>query len=210
MGAGIGARRQGPVVKTNKGVLCPGLALLHNYLVICMLSMSSAAPLIVTLTLDERSFSFFEELRKAHFPPDRNFLEAHLTLFHHLPAEEPFIIDGLKRTAAQHSTMPLAVTSTVFIGNGVAYKLESSALQGMHASLQGAWKDWLTPQDRQRLRPHVTVQNKVPAAEARALYERLTGTFIPFTAYGTGLSVWIYRGGPWEALATYQFTGEGD
>jgi hypothetical protein len=174
-----------------------------------MLSIFSPAPLIVTLALDERSFSFFEALRKAHFSPERNFLVAHLTLFHHLPAEEPSIMDTLKRTAAQLSIMPLAVTGTVFMGNGVAYKLESSALLRMHATLQGAFKDWLTPQDRQSLRPHVTVQNKVPAAEARVLYEELTGTFTPFTAYGTGLGVWIYRGGPWEALATYPFTGKG-
>jgi hypothetical protein len=172
--------------------------------------MSAAAPLILTLSLDEPAFTFFNELRKAHFPPERNFLQAHLTLFHHLPADEPSIIDTIQQVAAQHTTLPLAVTGTAFIGNGVTYKIESPMLLRLHASLQGALKEWLTPQDRQRLWPHVAVQNKVPADKARALYEQLTREFTPFTAYGTGLSVWVYRGGPWEPLATYPFRQEED
>jgi hypothetical protein len=172
--------------------------------------MSVAAPLILTLSLDEHAFTFFNELRKAHFPPQLNFLQAHLTLFHHLPAEERSITDTIKHGAGQYTTLPLAVTGTAFIGNGVAYKIESPALLQLHAALQGAWKEWLTPQDRQRLWPHVTVQNKVPPDKARALFEERTKTFIPFTAYGTGLSVWAYRGGPWEPLANYPFRQEED
>ena len=170
--------------------------------------MNAAAPLIVTLTLDEASFSFFNNLRQQHFPPERNYLQAHLTLFHHLPVTEPAIIETIQLIAVQYSTLPLAVTGTAFIGAGVAYKIESRELVQLHASLQAAWKDWLTPQDRQRLWPHVTVQNKVAATTARALYEELTATFQPFTAYGTGLSVWAYKGGPWEAVANYTFDKE--
>ena len=172
--------------------------------------MSSAAPLIVTLSLDEDSSFFFNQLRKAHFPPERNYLEAHLTLFHQLPAEEPSLIHTLADTAAQYTPFALAVTGTAFIGNGVAYKLESKELLQLHASLQAAWKAWLIPQDQQRLWPHVTVQNKVPAAEARTVYEQLTDAFTPFTAYAMGLSVWVYRGGPWEALITYPFSNRTD
>jgi 2'-5' RNA ligase len=153
--------------------------------------------------LDEHAFAFFNELRRKHFPPERNYLQAHLTLFHHLPAEEPLIIDTIQQVVSQHTTLPLAVTSTAFIGNGVAYKIESKELLELHSSLQSAWKAWLIPQDKQRLWPHVTVQNKVPAATARQLYEQLTKAFIPFTAYGTGLNLWVYRGGPWEALDYY-------
>lgn len=172
--------------------------------------MSSPAPLIVTLSLDEHAFSFFNALRQQHFPPERNYLEAHLTLFHHLPAEEPFITDTLKRTAAQHAPFPLAVSRTAFTGNGVAYKVESEELMRLHALLQTAWKEWLTAQDRHRLWPHVTVQNKVPPAAARTLYEQLTTQFTPFKAYATGLSLWEYRGGPWEALENYPFSKEED
>lgn len=43
--------------------------------------------------MDERSSAFFQRLRQGHFPRDRNFIPAHLTLFHKLPgdAEESII-----------------------------------------------------------------------------------------------------------------------
>jgi hypothetical protein len=49
--------------------------------------MNKIAPLILTLTFDERAFAFFEERRRRYFPPERNFIPAHLTLFHALPGE---------------------------------------------------------------------------------------------------------------------------
>ena len=170
--------------------------------------MSAAAPLILTLSLDEHAFSFFNALRKKHFPPERNYLQAHLTLFHHLPAEEPSIIETIRKTTAQQAVLPLPVSGTAFIGNGVAYKIESSHLVRLHVSLQEAWKQWLIPQDRKKLWPHITVQNKVAPSIARALHQQLSSEFTPFTAYGTGLSVWVYEGGPWTFLNAYPFARE--
>lgn len=37
--------------------------------------------------MDEDSFEFFNALRRAHFPPERNPLSVHITLFYHLPGE---------------------------------------------------------------------------------------------------------------------------
>lgn len=45
-------------------------------------------PLIVTLALDEQAQARFDALRSRHFPPDRNVLDAHVTLFHALPGEQ--------------------------------------------------------------------------------------------------------------------------
>jgi hypothetical protein len=42
-------------------------------------------PLIVTALLDEAAQERFDRLRREHFPPERNHLAAHLTLFHRLP-----------------------------------------------------------------------------------------------------------------------------
>ncbi len=50
--------------------------------------MDNTAPLILTLQLDERSFAFFDEQRRRYFPKERNFIPAHLTLFHALPGEQ--------------------------------------------------------------------------------------------------------------------------
>lgn len=169
------------------------------------------APLILTLALDAASQAFFDELRARHFPPARNFLKAHLTLFHALPgaAEEP-ISRHLQTLSAGQDPLPLEVTGVQFMGQGVMYKLESPPLRRLHKALQTSWQTEfgfvLSGQDRQPLHPHVTVQNKVSAAQARALYEELSAGFQPFPATGTGLRLWVYRGGPWAELGSFEFS----
>jgi hypothetical protein len=168
--------------------------------------MTPDAPLILTLALDERSFAFFDERRKRHFPPERNHLSAHLTLFHRLPHEhEPTILDMLARTAAVQPPIPLDVTGLRCLGRGVAYTLSSSVLSRLRHELAKSWALWLTLQDRQKHQPHVTVQNKVEPAEARELLSRLTADFKPFRATGTGLDLWRYRGGPWDKARSFPF-----
>ena len=49
------------------------------------LPMTAPAPLIVSALLDPDSFAWLDGLRRAHFPAERNLLDAHLTLFHALP-----------------------------------------------------------------------------------------------------------------------------
>jgi 2'-5' RNA ligase len=164
------------------------------------------APLILTLALDADSQCFFDALRQQHFPPERNFLQAHLTLFHHLPGSDYApICQTLADLAATEAPLPLAVTGLRFLGRGVAYSLENNRLQALHQQLQATWQPSLTPQDQQKLKPHVTVQNKVDPAVARSLHQQLATDFQPFEATGTGLQLWAYRGGPWEALQTFAF-----
>src|ERR1700712_5017184 len=43
------------------------------------------APLILTLALHGEDQARFDRLRIAHFPPERNLIPAHITMFHHLP-----------------------------------------------------------------------------------------------------------------------------
>jgi len=47
-----------------------------------------SAQLILTLALDGEAFALFDRLRREHFPPERNVVPAHVTLFHALPGEE--------------------------------------------------------------------------------------------------------------------------
>jgi 2'-5' RNA ligase len=163
-------------------------------------------PLILTLALDPASQQFFDELRQQYFPPARNFLRAHLTLFHHLPSTNYDRIGSeLARLAAAEQALPLAVSGVRFLGRGVAYTLENPRLLALHKQLQTHWQPTLTTQDQQKLTPHVTVQNKVAPAVARALHQELAAGFRPFEATGTGLQLWAYRGGPWEALRAFPF-----
>jgi 2'-5' RNA ligase len=173
-----------------------------------MYTHDADAPLILTLALDEPTAAFLNELRQTHFPKERNFLAAHLTLFHHLPGRRRTEITAeLQALSQQLPPLPLLVSGVQFLGQGVAYRLESAAVEQLHRTLQQQWLPDLTPQDQQRRRPHVTVQNKVAPAVARALHERLAAEFTPFEALGTGLQLWAYRGGPWEWVATFPFGG---
>lgn len=166
---------------------------------------ADADPLILTLSLDDASFEFFNDLRQQHFPAERNFLTAHLTLFHHLPHTE-HIIKTITEIAAQiNSPLALPVTGLMRLGGGVAYRLENAALIQLHKQLQQSFLPYLKPQDCQPLRPHITVQNKVTAAEAQKLYLQLQQDFTPFNASGRGFDLWAYRGGPWQWLHRFDF-----
>lgn len=166
-----------------------------------------AAPLILTLQLDAAAQARFDAERNAHFPLARNYLSAHLTLFHHLPGSVADAIGGLLRAVCERQPcFALEVHDLWMMGRGVAYRLHSPELIRLHAGLAESWRDWLTPQDRQPLRPHVTIQNKVGAEQARVLHDRLRSGFTAFEAKGTGLLLWHYRGGPWEPAAAFPFS----
>ena len=168
------------------------------------------APLILTLALDAEARERLDRLRAAHFPAERNHLRAHLTLFHHLPAmHEGTIRDDLAATSAARGPLTLRATEVRFFGQGVAYGFAAPELVALRGVLAQQWWPQLNEQDRRPFRPHVTVQNKVPAAQARALYDELRADFTPFTIGGTGLLLWRYRGGPWEAAGAYPFVGTG-
>ncbi len=164
-------------------------------------------PLILTLLLDDEAQARFDRLRAEHFPPERNHLQAHVTLFHALPGEHEDAVRAELAAAAQRPPFEVAVTGVRFLGRGVAYDLASEELDVLRASLARAWAPWLTPQDRQRHRAHVTVQNKVTPEAARATLERLQAEFVPKEATGEGLPLWRYLGGPWEPVGTHDFTG---
>ena len=168
--------------------------------------MHTAAPLILTLRFDERSFTFFDAQRRRYFPPERNFIPAHLTLFHHLPGEQlPTIQRDIEACTSDRKPFSIDVTGLRALGRGVAYALASPDLAEMRRHLALTWNDWLKPQDRQNHNPHVTVQNKVDPTQARALLEELRDSFQPFHVTGVALDLWWYRGGPWEKEKTFTF-----
>lgn len=171
-------------------------------------AMTDAAPLILTLRFDDESFAHFNAMRRRHFPRARNHIPAHLTLFHHLPGEAATeIARVLAKAAAGYEIMPLFVSGLRFLGYGSAYTIESEPLALLRAELAERWKAWLTPQDAQSFRPHVTIQNKAPASEAKLLFTDLDTAFRPFEARATGLLLWHYRGGPWEPAGDFSFEG---
>lgn len=161
-------------------------------------------PLVVTLRLDDAAQARFEAERRRWFPPGRTQVGAHLTLFHALPGE----LETAVRAELQRAAVPafeMGVASVMPLGRGVAYRFDSPPLVTLHQALQRRFDEHLTPQDRQPLRPHVTVQNKVSPAEARATLTVLRRSFRPFVARATGFALWRYEGGPWTHLDDVDF-----
>ena len=172
-----------------------------------MRGLSSERALIVTLLLDDEAKERFDRLRAEHFPAERNFLAAHVTLFHALPGERLGEVRAELAAAADRPAFEVAVTGVRLLGRGVAYDLCSAELDRLRRTLAGAWGPWLTPQDRQRHRAHVTVQNKVAPEVARALHERLAASFVPGSVTARGLGLWRYLGGPWEPVDAFPYGG---
>ena len=178
--------------------------LTNNVLTILPVSHSSSHPLVLTLTLDADSFQFFNDLRQQHFPPERNYLAAHLTLFHQLPGNEADrFVEGLEAVSTRYNPLTMLVSEVRLLGKGVGYRIESKVLQQLHRQLQKQWQSYLTAQDQQRIWPHITIQNKVSPDVARALHEQLSSEFEPFNITGTGLHLWEYHGGPWQSVKEF-------
>ena len=163
-------------------------------------------PLIVTAHLDDVSFAALDALRRRHFPAKLNRIPAHVSLFHQLPGAE---LDSVRATlaAACRASAPFAMEPSElrFLGRGFAIAYASPELATLHKQLAQAWTGWLSAQDRQPFRAHVTVQNKVDPKVARALLETLRDELEPPTCRVEGLDLWHYRGGPWEHVETCRF-----
>ncbi len=168
---------------------------------------SSLPPLVLTLLFESGVQAYFDTLRKEHYPPGQNRIQAHLTLFHALPGSEEAGILHVLRGLSEGLAMQLEVTSLMKLGGGVAFRIQSAALRSIHTRLQQRWQPWLTAQDRQGFRPHVVIQNKVDPSIAAALYAKLAPAFQPFACTAAGLILWRYMGGPWERLETIPFNG---
>jgi 2'-5' RNA ligase len=161
--------------------------------------------LVVTLLLEDDAQRAFDRLRAEHFPPERNHLAAHVTLFHALPGEHLDDVSAELRVASDRAPFDVEVAGLRLLGGGVAYVLRSAELTDLRAGLASAWEPWLNRQDRQRYAPHVTVQNKVEPAVARALHERLRAGFVPSSVRARGVGLWRYLGGPWSPVAEFPF-----
>jgi 2'-5' RNA ligase len=167
---------------------------------------STPAPIIVTALLGRADQAWFDGLRRTYFPPERNQLDAHLTLFHHLP---PSLAAELKdRLNAETRGVPAPRTRAaglMSLGRGVAFRIEAPELTAIRNRLAEAFSGMLTPQDAGGWRPHVTIQNKVTPAAAKLLLAELQRGFQPRAVEVAGLASWWYRGGPWEPLSRHMF-----
>jgi hypothetical protein len=162
-------------------------------------------PILVTATFGDGDNGWLQELRRTHYPAERNRVPAHLTLFRQLP---PSLEDELSRRLARSTAAkpPRATIARVIdLGEGTALGVDSEELEAIRDELAEALQGLLTPQDQAPWRPHVTIQNKVAPREARALQQRLRATFEQRPLAIRGIAAWRYIDGPWEPIRSWSF-----
>ena len=168
----------------------------------------SEGALILTADLPPDLHRWATNLRQEHFPPERNYLEAHVTLFHALPAPYHAEIDRLLIRQARHQPDTHGrITGLMNLGGGTAIRLESDGILALQGVISDSMFDVLTPQDRQAKRLHVTIQNKVSSKEAKALQQELHGQVEERDFWFPSMTLHRYCGGPWEEVKTYRFRG---
>lgn len=167
-----------------------------------------AVPLIVTAQMGKADQAWADDLRKRHFPAERNFLPAHITLFHHLP---PGHVDEIRHrlsSIARECPRPAAsLKGLMSLGRGVAYEVRSPELLAIREELADALTGLLVPQDMGTPRLHITIQNKVEPAIAKALLAQLAAGFQPRPLDISELVLWRYLGGPWDEVQRWRFSG---
>ena len=166
-----------------------------------------AGALIITAEIAQRDFSWLEHLRRSHYPPERNQVPAHLTLFHALPPSSESEARARLASLAKERPPRATIEGLMDLGGGVAYRIVSPDLDRIRDDLAEGLHGLLGAQDSGGWRPHVTIQNKVPPKVARALMASLEHDFAPRPLAIAGLGLHRYLDGPWEEIAVYPFRG---
>ena len=158
---------------------------------------------MVTLALPDDVQERLDALRREWFPAGRTAVGAHLTLFHAVPGSLLTQVRQDLRAAASSGPVGVRFSGVLSFGRGAAYAVESPDLARRHDELQRSWWTHLTRQDQQRLHAHVTLQNKVDPAVARATVTTLRAGFESFDVEAPGFDLWRYDGGPWTHLERF-------
>ena len=143
--------------------------------------------------------------RTLHYPPERNRVPAHLTLFHHLPPSASDDLCARLKMECKEPAPPARISGIMGLGTGNAYRIESPQLDDMRWRLAEAFATLLMAQDRADWVAHVTVQNKVKPSVAKVTKDAMAAAFRPRAISVIGLAAYHYRDGPWEEIAGYAF-----
>ncbi|GAA0468965.1 2'-5' RNA ligase family protein [Parasphingorhabdus litoris] len=165
-------------------------------------------PIIMTAMMGKQDFAWADNLRRQHYPPERNMLPAHITLFHHLPPQacdeiKQVIIELTRQSAPPKATLQ----RLIHLGTGVGYQIHSPALTEMRMEMADQFHGLLVAQDQQTPRLHVTIQNKVSPKEAKDLITRLSLDFETRPFEIKGLALHHYMDGPWKLIGEWPFRG---
>lgn len=164
-----------------------------------------AGALIVTGELGRSDFAWLDQLRRLHYPPERNVVPAHLTIFHALPPSAEGEVTRRLAQAARADPPQAWIDGLLDLGGGVAFRVVSPGLDRLRAELAEQLRGLLGAQDSSGWRPHITIQNKVAPKVARALKDMLRSSFRRQPLAIAGLALHRYEDGPWTTIARWAF-----
>ena len=165
-------------------------------------------PLLITAELPPDAFAWADTLRRAHYPPERNRLGAHVTLFHGLPPSAQGEVIRLLAALGEYPPPEARIAGLMDLGRGTAFAVDSPGMVALHAEMALILRGLIQQKDMRPLRLHITVQNKVSRKAARALQVELAED-IPTRSFqfrGLGLSQW--RDELWRLVRLYSFRGQ--
>jgi hypothetical protein len=171
--------------------------------------MSPPTPFIVTADLPPAIQGWADGLRRAHYPPERNKISAHVTLFHAFAPSLRDELRGVLAGLAGEFAAPTATLSGIMpLGTGTALAIDSPGMLWVREMIAEHFHGALTSQDSHAPRLHITIQNKVTAQTAKVLQRQLAATLEPrsFTFHGLGLH--LYRDTHWDTVGTWSFRGK--
>ncbi len=164
-------------------------------------------PLLITAELPPEILSWADGLRRQHYPPERNRLRAHVTLFHALPPSAEGEIRRLLADLAKSPAPQARISGIMNLGQGTAFDVDSSAMVELHRQIADRLHGVLTQQDDKKLRLHITVQNKVKTSAARELQAELKATLERRTFRFRGFGLYGWEEGLWRPIGDYPFRG---
>jgi hypothetical protein len=169
--------------------------------------VSAGKPLLITAELPRDVLAWADGLRRAHYPPEKNRLRAHVTLFHALPPSAEGEVRRLLAELARAAPPAARIIGVWDMGPGTAFDLASEGMVTLHVQMAERFHGLLGWQDDRKLRLHITVQNKVSPEVAKALQSVLEATFTPRTFRFHGFGLYAWDEGLWQPIAYYPFRG---
>ena len=166
-------------------------------------------PFIVTAELPPDVLAWADGLRRRHYLPERNWLKAHVTLFHAFaPSLRDELHGMLGGIAAEFAPAAARIDRLMDLGSGTALAIHSPAMLAIRQRIADHFHGALTAQDGHQPRLHITIQNKVTSQAAQTLQAALGPDLASRSFRFKGLGLHRYRNPHWEAAGTWALRGK--
>ncbi|SMR48784.1 unnamed protein product [Zymoseptoria tritici ST99CH_1A5] len=171
---------------------------------------------VLTLQTDRAHHDRMTALREKFFPPERNTVRAHLTLFNALPESklDSSVVPLLKEVAAEMGPFKIRVKRPYKMAGGFLVNLSPKdgppPMNKLVDRLRNTWKEegFLSDQDAAKRSVHYTLMNKVTDKQkVDEAYAEFTSTWNGDEGIVDGLELWKYAKGRWYWAQRFDFTG---